>query len=192
VPEQTLGALLLMGHRGAFDAAAHRILGILANQASAVLALIRNVEDARDLALRDELTHLYNRRAFADMIIQAIAREDRRGGTFGLALLYLDGNKAVLYRSRMNPFLGRNFEAMDPLEWLARLADHIPDPGKHRTISTVSTPAGSGPREESKRARSSRRRRRRRRVAVRRAGPGSSSKGVLGSGPRFQWAPRVE
>jgi hypothetical protein len=33
----------------------------------------------------------------------------------------------------MNPSLGRNFEAMDPLEWLARLADHIPDPGKHRT-----------------------------------------------------------
>jgi len=39
----------------------------------------------------------------------------------------------VLYRSRMNPSLGRNFEAMDPLEWLARLADHIPDPGRHRT-----------------------------------------------------------
>jgi len=39
----------------------------------------------------------------------------------------------VLYRSRTNPSLGRNFEAMDPLEWLARLADHIPDPGKHRT-----------------------------------------------------------
>ena len=33
----------------------------------------------------------------------------------------------------MNPSLGRNFEAMDPLEWLARMADHIPDPGKHRT-----------------------------------------------------------
>ncbi len=33
----------------------------------------------------------------------------------------------------MNPSLGRNFEAMDPLEWRARLADHIPDPGKHRT-----------------------------------------------------------
>ena len=39
----------------------------------------------------------------------------------------------MLYRSRMNPSLGRNFEAMDPLEWLARMADHIPDPGKHRT-----------------------------------------------------------
>ena len=48
-------------------------------------------------------------------------------------LVYLDGQKAVLNRSRMNPSLGRNFEAMDPLEWLARLSDHIPDPGKHRT-----------------------------------------------------------
>ena len=23
---------------------------------------------------------------------------------------------------------------MDPREWLARMADHIPDPGKHRTL----------------------------------------------------------
>jgi hypothetical protein len=45
----------------------------------------------------------------------------------------LDGQKAVVYRSKMNPALGRNFEAMDPLEWLARLADHIPDTGRHRT-----------------------------------------------------------
>jgi hypothetical protein len=50
-------------------------------------------------------------------------------------LVYLDGEKAVLYRSkRMNPGLARNFEAMDPLEWLARMVDHIPDPGKHRTL----------------------------------------------------------
>jgi hypothetical protein len=48
-------------------------------------------------------------------------------------LVYLDGQQAVLYRSRMNPSLGRNFEAMDPLEWLAPLAGHIPDPGRHRT-----------------------------------------------------------
>jgi hypothetical protein len=33
----------------------------------------------------------------------------------------------------MNPFPGRNFEAMDPLEWLARMSDHIPDPHPHRT-----------------------------------------------------------
>jgi hypothetical protein len=50
-------------------------------------------------------------------------------------LAYLDGQTAVVYRSKMNPGLGRNFEAMDPLEWLARLADHIPDPGKHRTLT---------------------------------------------------------
>ena len=49
-------------------------------------------------------------------------------------LVYLDGEKAVVYRSRMNPSLGPNFEAMDPLEWLARLSDHIPDPGQHRTL----------------------------------------------------------
>ncbi len=36
-------------------------------------------------------------------------------------------------KSRINPSLGRNFEAMDPMEWLARMADHIPDAGRHRT-----------------------------------------------------------
>jgi hypothetical protein len=35
---------------------------------------------------------------------------------------------------RPNPRLAQNFVAMDPLEWLARMADHIPDPGKHRTL----------------------------------------------------------
>ena len=41
-------------------------------------------------------------------------------------LVYLDGQQAVLYRSRMNPRLRRNFEALDPLDWLARMSDHIP------------------------------------------------------------------
>jgi hypothetical protein len=49
-------------------------------------------------------------------------------------LVYLDGHKAALYRSRMNRSLGRNLEALDPLEWLARMSDPIPDPGQHRTI----------------------------------------------------------
>jgi Transposase zinc-binding domain/Putative transposase len=50
-------------------------------------------------------------------------------------LLYLDGRQAVLYHSaKLNPSLGRNFEALDPLEWLARLSDHIPDPRQHRTL----------------------------------------------------------
>jgi len=56
-------------------------------------------------------------------------------GGIASAIPGLDGQKAVVYRSKMNPALGRNFEAMDPLEWLARLADHIPDPGRHRTLA---------------------------------------------------------
>ncbi len=42
----------------------------------------------------------------------------------------------MIYRAlKPNPRLGANFVTMDPLEWLARVADHIPDPGKHRTLS---------------------------------------------------------
>ncbi len=51
-------------------------------------------------------------------------------------LVYVDGQQAVIYRAlKTNPTLGQNFVAMDPLEWLARLSDHIPDPGKHRTLA---------------------------------------------------------
>jgi len=48
---------------------------------------------------------------------------------------------AVNYRAlKPNPRLGTNFVALDPLEWLARIADHIPDPGKHPT-SSISSPS---------------------------------------------------
>jgi hypothetical protein len=51
-------------------------------------------------------------------------------------LVYVDGQQAVIYRAlKPNPRLGQNFVAMDPLEWLARMSDHIPDPGKHRTLA---------------------------------------------------------
>jgi hypothetical protein len=50
-------------------------------------------------------------------------------------LVYLDGQQAVIHRGlRPNPRLGRNFESMDPLSWLARMTDHIPDPHRHRTL----------------------------------------------------------
>jgi hypothetical protein len=50
-------------------------------------------------------------------------------------LVYIDGQQAVIYRAlKPDPSLGQNFVAMDPLEWLARMTDHIPDPGKHRTL----------------------------------------------------------
>ena len=50
-------------------------------------------------------------------------------------LVYLDGQQAVIYKGlKHNPTLGRNVESMDPREWLARMADHIPDPRRHRTL----------------------------------------------------------
>jgi hypothetical protein len=50
-------------------------------------------------------------------------------------LVYIDGQQAVIYRAlRSNPSVGANFVALDPLEWLARITDHIPDPGRHRTL----------------------------------------------------------
>jgi hypothetical protein len=50
-------------------------------------------------------------------------------------VVYIDGQKAVIYRAlKPNPRLGANFVALDPLEWLARITDHIPDSGKHRTL----------------------------------------------------------
>jgi hypothetical protein len=78
----------------------------------------------------------------------------------------------VLYRGKMNPGLGRNFEAMDPLEWLARMSDHIPDPGKHRVHFVghyANRPAERGGRARSQAQSQSRPRRR---SGARRAGRG--------------------
>ena len=57
-------------------------------------------------------------------------------------LVYLDGQQAVLYRSRTNPSLGRNFEALDPLEWLARMERPHPRPrtAPHRLLRAVRQP----------------------------------------------------
>jgi hypothetical protein len=45
-------------------------------------------------------------------------------------LVYLDGQQAVIYKGKHNPTLGRNFETMDTLEWLARMAGSHPGPGE--------------------------------------------------------------
>lgn len=63
--------------------------------------------------------------------------------------VYLDGQRAVLYRSRMNPSLGRNFEAMDSLEWLARRADQavgaaMTSLGTNTSVEDVSAGGGGG------------------------------------------------
>jgi diguanylate cyclase (GGDEF)-like protein len=92
---RTLGALLLLAKRNTFDAAAHRVLGILANQAAAALSTIQLMERVRDQAIRDGLTGLYNRRAFDEFIAQAQARQDRQGGSFALLLVDLDHFKKL-------------------------------------------------------------------------------------------------
>ncbi len=89
--DRTLGAVILTGPRGAFDASARRVLQILANQAAATLSLIHEREQQHQLAVRDGLTGLYNRRAFNELLDGAIAAEDRReGGHLGLVLLDID------------------------------------------------------------------------------------------------------
>jgi two-component system cell cycle response regulator len=93
---RTLGALVLTGARGAFDASSRRVLEILVNQAAATLLLIKDREQQRQLAVRDGLTGLYNRRAFGELLVSAIANEDRRAeGRLGLVLLDLDHFKKL-------------------------------------------------------------------------------------------------
>ena len=92
---RTLGALMLMGRRGAFDAAASRVMGVLANQAAAALSTIQMKDRIRDMAMRDGLTGLYNRRAFDDQLRHALAREDRHKGRLGLVLLDIDHFKKL-------------------------------------------------------------------------------------------------
>jgi len=92
---RTLGALMLMGRRGAFDAAASRVLGVLANQAAAALSTIQMKDRIKDLAMRDGLTGLYNRRAFDDELRRAFGREDRQHGRLALVLLDIDHFKKL-------------------------------------------------------------------------------------------------
>jgi diguanylate cyclase (GGDEF)-like protein len=93
---RTLGALVLTAPRGAFDASSRRILEILANQAAATVSLIKDREQQRQLAVRDGLTGLYNRRAFNELLVSAIANEDRRDdGRLALVILDLDHFKKL-------------------------------------------------------------------------------------------------
>jgi len=92
---RTLGALLVTGRQGSFDTAATRVLAILANQAAATLSVIHLKERHREQAARDGLTCLFNRRAFNDLLKQAIGREERRDGHFSLVILDIDHFKKL-------------------------------------------------------------------------------------------------
>jgi diguanylate cyclase (GGDEF)-like protein len=90
-----LGALLLMGRRGTFDATASRLLKILANQTAAILRTIWLVEQRTELAVRDGLTGLFNRRSFDDLLARAIGREERQDGRFALLMMDIDHFKKL-------------------------------------------------------------------------------------------------
>jgi diguanylate cyclase (GGDEF)-like protein len=93
--DRNLGAVIFTGRRGAFDASAARVLGVIANQAAASLAVIRLKERHERLAARDGLTQLYNRRAFDERLAKARAREERQGGRFAVLLLDIDHFKKL-------------------------------------------------------------------------------------------------
>jgi diguanylate cyclase (GGDEF)-like protein len=92
---RALGALMLTGRRGTFDAATNRVLGILSNQAAAALSTLQLLERIKSQAVRDGLTGLYNRRAFDDLLMRAMAREERQAGRLALLLLDLDHFKKL-------------------------------------------------------------------------------------------------
>jgi diguanylate cyclase (GGDEF)-like protein len=94
-PTEVLGVLLLVGRRGAFDATARQVLGMLGNQAGAALLAIRLKDRERERASRDGLTALYNRREFDRLLASAVAREERQDGRFALLLLDIDHFKKL-------------------------------------------------------------------------------------------------
>jgi diguanylate cyclase (GGDEF)-like protein len=88
-------ALLLMARRGTFTAAVNRVLGVLANQAAATLARLRLTQRIKDLAMRDGLTGLHNRRAFEDALGRTLAHADRSGEGFAVMLMDVDHFKKL-------------------------------------------------------------------------------------------------
>ncbi len=47
-----------------------------------------------------------------------------------MALYYRKDTKTVLYRSKMNPNLKRNFAVIPVLDWIAEITAHIPNKGE--------------------------------------------------------------
>jgi diguanylate cyclase (GGDEF)-like protein len=92
---RTLGALLLMGARGAFGSDTARVMGILANQAAAALQTTLLIAQSQEQALRDRLTSLLNRGAFDEELKKALSRAERRSEQVALLLLDLDHFKKL-------------------------------------------------------------------------------------------------
>ncbi len=92
---KTLGALVLVGRRGSFSAAAGRVLELVCNQAAAALKTLQVLERIKNMAVRDGLTGLYNRREFDRLLAQTASREERASGRFALLMVDLDHFKKL-------------------------------------------------------------------------------------------------
>lgn len=90
-----VGALVLTGREDAFGAVTRQVLQMIGNQAAAVLRTLRLMEQHKEVAIRDGLTGLLNRRAFQDLLKNSVARHDRQKTSFGLVLLDIDHFKKL-------------------------------------------------------------------------------------------------
>lgn len=89
--------VLLLAHRSVdyFDPAHARRLNVLCAQAAAALARAQSYAEARQKAVTDELTGLYNARYFSARLAEEIARAARTQRPVSLILLDSDSMKAV-------------------------------------------------------------------------------------------------
>jgi diguanylate cyclase (GGDEF)-like protein len=88
--ERALGAVILTAARRELKPSATRVVEILVNQAAALLSTLQLAQREREMARRDPLTGLLNRRAFAEQLGESIARHERQGGDLCLLMLDLD------------------------------------------------------------------------------------------------------
>jgi len=91
----SVGALILTGSEEAFGAVTREVLRVIANQAAAVIGTLRAIENLKQVAVRDGLTGLFNRRAFQELLQSTVHRNERQAGGFSLVLLDIDHFKKL-------------------------------------------------------------------------------------------------
>ena len=76
-------------------------------------------------------------------------------------MTYRKDTQTVLYHSKMNPNLKRNFALFPVLDWIAEIATHIPNKGEQLVLTMAPTETSSGERERRKKSKKNRLRSRR-------------------------------
>ncbi|MDD5747876.1 MAG: diguanylate cyclase [Actinomycetota bacterium] len=96
VQKRIIGILMLAGPASpAFARQAEMVLGIVQNQATIVIDNARLYEAARQLAITDGLTKLYNHRFFQELFEKEYKRSDRYNTIFSFIMLDIDHFKKV-------------------------------------------------------------------------------------------------